>query len=143
MDQPVTLTKVDLCGAINCIHLFKPLMTLGPEFDVDHMSSLANKGVEPEDIFALSSFFGRCLTDKHIRLAVKDVKFLKGAVDLLKIRAEDYVEKKSAVIIEEEYKTRVGQLFGDEDHRDELAVKHAEKAMWKDYNKMVKAVEKC
>jgi hypothetical protein len=127
---------ISLPNAVNCIHLFKPLMKLHSDLHVYDMSGMVHKGLDPEDVFAMSSFFGSCLMDENIRLAMKDCLFQKSAVELVLKAAKDHIEKKTAMSIKEHHKICLSDLFGDGDMCDEKGVKHAEEMMWKIYKEM-------
>jgi hypothetical protein len=132
---------IRLPSALNCIHLFKPLMKLCSGFHVYDMCHTVHKGMDAVDVFSLSSFFGNCVMDENIRLAIKDASFQTSAVELVMKAAKDHIEQRTAISIKEDHETCLSQLFGNGDMKDEKVVKHAEETMWKIYKEMTEGVD--
>jgi hypothetical protein len=137
VEQHITDKATDLIGAHNAMCLFKPLMKLCASMRVHYLMDDEDGALDPSDIFALSSFFGRSATNEHIRFAIKDPEFLKTAVKLLGVLAETHIKERTVAVIQKQAEDTVLELFGEDEHiSGEMAIQHAEGKMREEWEEM-------
>lgn len=130
-----------LTGFWNGVCLFEPLMKSRPSlrvYDLESGVNIMHEGLDAHDVFPLSMFFGHCLTDEDLRLAVKDGDFMFRITHFIKRAAKQHIEERTAVEIRAQYEEVDTFLFGDvEDHGSDLAVKRASEELLMRYEELV------